>query len=270
MAQNVPKLITTMSNGPHALVSLRIVERTRATEPSPKLESTPAGWISASGQIWRTIPAMNVPWPASKSSSPERSSSGSSSSSIASIAGFDCQPSCRWTCGQSRSGPRRNACSGWLSPSIDAVRKPVSRTRTRGRRWPSRSQRLTKHRGSGRRLGGRDQRGLVLRRHHASVGGDAGADAPARAPPSSCGITELAPKTTWLSSAADAVGVEAGELVVESAQPPRDPSRRPRGSRRTVSTPVASASSHAASSVLSPSTLSTSRGHPLAACRRRR
>ena len=43
---------------------------TSATSPSPKLDSTPAKWISASGQICRTMPAMNVPWPASKSSEP--------------------------------------------------------------------------------------------------------------------------------------------------------------------------------------------------------
>ena len=56
---------------------------TSATSPSPKLDSTPATWTSASGQICWMMPVMNVPWPASKSSVPLPSSSYSSSSSIA-------------------------------------------------------------------------------------------------------------------------------------------------------------------------------------------
>ena len=55
---------------------------TSATSPSPKLDNTPAVWISASGQTWAITPAMNVPWPPSKSSVLVASSSGSSSSSI--------------------------------------------------------------------------------------------------------------------------------------------------------------------------------------------
>ena len=49
--QNVPKLITTTSNGPHDLLIRQIVDRTRPSEPSPKLDSTPAGHTTASGQI---------------------------------------------------------------------------------------------------------------------------------------------------------------------------------------------------------------------------
>ena len=73
-----------MSNGP-ACSPVRLEGAiTPATSPSPKLDSTPAMCTSASGQSWRTMPLMNVPWPASKSSVPLPSSSGSSSSSMAS------------------------------------------------------------------------------------------------------------------------------------------------------------------------------------------
>ena len=51
------------------------------TSPSPKLDSTPALCTIASGQIWRTMPAMNVPCPASKSRIGRPSSLVSSSSS---------------------------------------------------------------------------------------------------------------------------------------------------------------------------------------------
>ena len=91
---------------------------TPATSPSPKLDSTPACATSASGQSWRTMPLMNVPWPPSKSRNPPPSSSGSSSSSmrldgrVALPVGVDAGR-CPAGAGARRSGPRRRRrCAG--------------------------------------------------------------------------------------------------------------------------------------------------------------
>ena len=108
------------------------------TSPSPKLDSTPALCTTASGQIWRTMPAMNVPCPASKSRIGRPSSLVSSSSStrpacgdISHLAPGRVRQSVRATC-----SARRNGRARFVAPGTSSVRRPVSSTSTRGGTLP--------------------------------------------------------------------------------------------------------------------------------------
>ena len=156
-ARNAPRLITTRSMGGSAVASPACRPATTpATSPSPKLDSTPPMCTSASGHSWAMIPAMNVPWPASKSSDFVPSSSGSSSSSM----GIRPDPS-GWASRQPVCTLHHSsaACSGRRTPPSPSttVRSPVSRTRICGRRRAEMFSRRRRNRGSLGRLGRRQQ-----------------------------------------------------------------------------------------------------------------
>ena len=114
---------------------------TVSTSPSPKLDSTPATWTSASGQICWMMPVMNVPWPASKSSVPLPSSSYSSSSSMAPTAGSRSHGECSAGARQVRVldggalGLRR--CAGRCRARGSAAAGAVRRGRAAGAATPA-------------------------------------------------------------------------------------------------------------------------------------
>ena len=124
-----------MSNGPHDLLIRRIVDRTRPSEPSPKLDSTPAGQtigvrtdLTDDPGDERSVPGLEVEQPGTVVvwlvlvvERPRRRDS----TAISRGGGRG---------GRCGSGERRKACSGSFSLPLAAVRSPVSITSTRGRR----------------------------------------------------------------------------------------------------------------------------------------
>ncbi len=182
-----------------------------STSPSPKLDSTPATWTSASGQICWMIPVMNVPWPASKSSVRLWSSSYSSSSSTAPTVELRIHGACsraHVSCGCSTA-----------SPLASRVRSPVSRTRICGARCGSPSPSgWRSHAGAG---AGSD---VVFSTGPTSVSMTSAVNI---IPPTKCASaptgepsTLWLPSTTWLGSATAPGIAKAGQHLLDRASAP--------------------------------------------------